>query len=265
MENNLPLEWKLSMPMADMGFAFTNYINTAVQQQMPELVDLFPLRNGWHSESHKGEGWIAFRIVDRLGTGSPAGGEMNSNDVAELRSRMLPFRNFTHQDLYKILGDSWFGFDRFSYVGPYSEPFACWPDAVQHLVDWLNLFVVPEVLRRNKARTARAIPDLSQVDRARLLQSLWVLECEESMTQGSAFYVHNVGLITCDHVLGSTTHAFQPQNLRDRHPIQIVIRNSVIDLAILKIDITPTEGLDIGSADNAEQLDRIVAAGFPNY
>jgi len=201
------------------------------------------------------------------GTSVPSVGEMSNDAISELRSLILPFRNFTHQDLYEILGNGWFGFDKFTYVGPYEDPFASWPHAAQHLIDWLNHLVVPEVLRRNTARTRRAMPDLTQVDRITLLQSLWVLECEDddTLTQGTAFYIHDIGLVTCDHVLGVNTYAFKPESFHNRYRVETIIRNSTIDLAILKVDASVEKGLCMGSADQVEQLDHIVAAGFPYY
>jgi len=129
----------------------------------------------------------------------------------------------------------------------------------------LNDFVVPEVLKRNMARTIRAIPELPQIDRAKILQSLWVLECEERMMQGTAFHLQGIGLITCDHVLGTQTHAFKPQSYLDRYPVKIIARNSDIDLAILRIEAPLDDGLNLTSADDVQQLDEVVAAGFPNY
>jgi Trypsin-like peptidase domain len=265
MSTDFVCEWKLSMPMADMGYSIARCISSVATQQMPELADLFPMRSGWHSESCVGDDWIAVCLVDRYGTGTPSGQPMGDADANMLKSLILPYRVLTHHELYEVLGDTWFSFDKFTYLGPYHAPYACWPHAAQHVLDWLNHFVVPEVLQRNLARTIRAIPELPQIDRAKILQSLWVLECEERMVQGTAFHLQGTGLITCDHVLGTHTHAFKPQSYQNRYPVKIIARNSDIDLAILDIDAPLEGGLNSASADDVQQLDEVVAAGFPNY
>jgi RNA-directed DNA polymerase len=45
----------------------------------------------------------------------------------------------------------------------------------------------------------------------RLADALWVLECEETCTQGTAFYLRDVGLVTCAHAVHPKTHAFRAE------------------------------------------------------
>jgi len=265
MSDKLVCEWKLSEPVAEMAFAIVEYINNVVRAQAPDLIDLFPLRNAWHAEVCLGEDWIALSINEQIGGGIPVGGEMSDVVSSELKALISPLRKYNHQELYDILGEKWFGFNKFTYVGPYQAPNACWPDVAQHVVDWLNHLVAPEVLQRNRARVLRAVPDLSQNDQERIMQSLWVLECEETSLQGTAFYLRDIGLVTCDHVLGTHTYAFKPQSHGERYPVKVVIRDKGIDLAILRIDAPLGDGLLHISADDVQQMQGVFAFGFPNY
>ncbi len=119
MSTGFVCEWKLSMPMADMGYGITRLINSVVTQQMPELADLFPMRSGWHAETCVGDDWIAFCLVDRYGTGTPSGQPMEDAVANDLKSLILPYRALTHHELYELLGDAWFDVSKFTYVGPY--------------------------------------------------------------------------------------------------------------------------------------------------
>jgi RNA-directed DNA polymerase len=98
-----------------------------------------------------------------------------------------------------------------------------------------------------------------------LLATIWVLECDVDIKQGTAFMLSGVGLITCSHVVGRATHAFQPGNVGQRYPVKVVAKNDDLDLAILEIDPMPSDALEKGEPEKAEQLDQITLLGFPNF
>lgn len=125
--------------------------------------------------------------------------------------------------------------------------------------------VIPDILRRNKTRVLRAIPAPPPLDIKAILDSLWVLECEEHSKQGSAFWLAEVGLVTCDHVLGPGARAFRPSEPTRYFDVRVVARHAAIDLAILTLENLPPRGLQKGSADALRPMDHIAVAGFPNY
>lgn len=84
------------------------------------------------------------------------------------------------------------------------------------------------------------------------------------MVQGTAFYLTDIGLVTCDHVLGSATHAFHYSNPSVKYPITILRRHKVIDLAVLAFDGT-AKGLRAGNPASLKVMDHILVAGHPNY
>jgi RNA-directed DNA polymerase len=98
-----------------------------------------------------------------------------------------------------------------------------------------------------------------------LERSIWVLECEELMKQGTAFFLEGVGLVTCDHVVGPRTAAFQASAPSVKFPVTIVARDEHIDIAILSIDAPPASTLKRGRPDRLHHYSRIMIAGYPNY
>ena len=98
-----------------------------------------------------------------------------------------------------------------------------------------------------------------------IASNLWILECEEEISQGTAFMLDGIGLITCQHVIGKATHAFQADDHSTKYPIEVISENEEIDLAILKIEGENTQGLKLGDCTNLFQRQNITVAGFPNY
>ena len=95
--------------------------------------------------------------------------------------------------------------------------------------------------------------------------NLWILECEETCQQGTAFMLEGIGLITCQHVIGEDTHAFKADNFSKKYPVEVISENEHIDLAILKIEGENTQGLKPGDCTNLSREDKITVAGFPKY
>lgn len=264
----LKLEWKLDDPPFDLSFALTNALQKIIYEEFPDLSDMFPMMRslGWGSKIYLGDGWLAVRILNGKGNCIPiSGGDLEGSELEELTAKILPFTPRNHQELFEMLGSDWFSFERFTYVGPYLDSLACWPDAAEHLIDWLKALVIPEVLKRNQSRVLRAIPTPPQFSFDKIKHALWILECEEEIMQGTAFNLSGVGLVTCNHVLKSATKAFRADDSSRKHKITIQASNKDIDLAILSIDKHLGEGLPMGSADSLEQMDHLVVAGFPNY
>jgi len=262
----LKLEWKLSkQPFPDIGFVIADTICKAVHNQMSELADMFPFKSNWKLSGHIGDDWIAIRIIDRPGSGVPSIGELKREELDELKAKILPLSLRNHSELYGLLGATWLAFDRFAYVGPYLDPYMSWSHLSGHIIAWLNNIVVPEVLKRNEARIMRAIPSPPQFNIEKIARALFVLECEDTSRQGSAFSLAGVGFITCAHVLGPKTCAFKAEDYNRKYPIEVLASNDDIDLAVLKIDLDQDFDLEEGSVDELKHLNHIAVAGFPNY
>jgi RNA-directed DNA polymerase len=97
--------------------------------------------------------------------------------------------------------------------------------------------------------------------------ALWVLIHEEgeSYSQGTAFMLKDVGLVTCQHVLKAKMHAFRHDKPSIKYPISVVAEDKGRDLAILKIDADNPYGLVESKNPSFSYHDKITLAGFPNY
>lgn len=262
----MKLEWQFSnYPAGDISSAIVQAVSEIAHQQMPDLADMFPFQTSSETLHYLDEGWMAVRITHYHTRGVASIGSLEGDELEEIRQKIQPFTPRSHAELFRLLGPSWFSSERFTYVGPYQQTAACWPDLLQHLVDWLNHLVVREVMLRNQARVLRAIPSPPQFDLSKIRRSLWVLECEEVCNQGTAFALSGVGLITCHHVLGRSTQAFRPDAPSEKYQVRIRAANEAIDLAVLDVEAPPNYPLEQGTADNLKQMDHIAVAGFPNY
>ncbi len=262
----LTLDWKIpSPPMPTIGLAVGRTLVDIVREEMPDLTDMFPLQSNWHLEWHFDKSWMAFRFTGIGGGATITTRDFTLSEVERLQQQVLPFVERSHAELFQLLGPEWFTFDMFTYVGPFENSYASWVDILQHLIDWLNHLVVPEVLRRNQSRVLRVISSPPQFDLNIISQSLWVLECEETIKQGTGFMLAGTGLVTCQHVLGTATHAIHPLSSLQKFPVRVLAQNPVVDLAVLFIDTNVGLELPKGSADELQQMDHIAVAGFPNF
>lgn len=261
----MQLEWKLGGdPLVTIGFAISDAMVSAVNRTTPDLSDLFPLLGRFELRGHIDEEWLIVRFSELLGPGAPSIGPLDDVEIDGVRRLIEPFEPRPHVELHELLGDEWFSFQRFTYIGSYRNSYACWPNVRQHLFQWLNRMVLPEVLRRNERRILRAIPKPPQFN-PNIIRACWVLECEETSKQGTAFNLRGTGLVSCSHVLGSKTMAFHPDDVTNKYPVSVVKKHEGLDLAVLSIDHEIADGLVAGTADNLQNMNHVAVAGFPNY
>lgn len=96
-------------------------------------------------------------------------------------------------------------------------------------------------------------------------ESLWVIEDDEDATQGTAFALGGVGLITCAHVLGKKPVVFQASNIDEKYPAKILSRNDDIDLAILSIEKELPSVLQMADPSKLNMHDDVLLTGFPQF
>jgi RNA-directed DNA polymerase len=96
--------------------------------------------------------------------------------------------------------------------------------------------------------------------------ALWVIGCEETGLQGSAFYMKDLGLVTCAHVLGPQSRAYNPST-NEAADFKIVALDRLVDLAVLELKGTRAENRAFEMADvsRLSRLDKVFVLGFPRY
>jgi hypothetical protein len=248
--------WDLTnWPAGGIGSHISTAVRKLARVQVPDLADMFPFHHGIKSSVYLGDDYLAASLTSINGVNT--GGEFNSDEIAEF-SKAATQHPISHDDVVNILAPRWFSAERFTYIGPYKKPHGCWPHLVLHLTDWLNRYVVPDALEKNRKRVVRAIPPAPTFDVARILNALWVLESETKCNQGTAFAIEEAETITCSHVLAEDTCAFRAADpMRRKFPVRVVRKNEAIDLAMIALDCGAGPALRRGSADEIKIMDHI--------
>lgn len=262
-EGRAPNQGDVAMSIA---IAIRNEAQRLVRVCTPDLEQSFPFSHNFHFNAHFEEnGWFGLRLIFIPGLSMMVGPSMDATDAALLKACVEPYKFRPPAEIRKALGKSWYDQDRFTYVGPIEGANVSWSDICAQLLSWLNEDALPNVLSLNAIRVQRAVPKPPSYDIGFLSQALWVLECEHSCTQGTAFALSGVGLVTCNHVLGSQTVAFRYDNPSKKYPIKLLAHNKVVDLAIIGIDAELPGALEQGDPSLVQQMDHILVLGHPNY
>jgi len=129
--------------------------------------------------------------------------------------------------------------------------------------------IIKELVFRDATLRAASAPaeDRSMLEKETTLISnaLWVLDCETSGKQGTAFALRDVGLITCQHVLGPATKAYRPEDHTRKYDTHVLAQDETLDLAVLKVAAHLGLGLARDDPQALQHGDDIKVSGFPNY
>lgn len=265
------INFDLKLPALEMvGFQITKSINHLIEvSNFNDLSDLFPFRNSWELVYYSNDHLVIAKISNRLDSGMPTVGVLKKEDLDYLDARItLAPGEKSYLNLCSLLGKKWVSSNTFTFIGAYRNLHISSYELLSQLTEWLNHYVITEVLAKNRARIARVIPNPPQYDIntvKKIQDAIWILECEDAVIQGTAFYLNDTGFVTCQHVLGKNTKAFHPKDLSSKFSISILSQNKDIDLALIQIKDIDSTGLSIGSANNLNLMEHILIAGYPNY
>lgn len=109
-----------------------------------------------------------------------------------------------------------------------------------------------------------------------LFEEVFVIESTSGMIQGTAFYLNEVGIITCDHCIRGDDgnilkdlEIWRANDIKVKVKVEVVNSNQSIDIALLKLSDVDNpflgKGLSLGDSDEVNRLDNVGVAGFPNY
>ncbi len=108
----------------------------------------------------------------------------------------------------------------------------------------------------------------------KLEKSIWVLEFNDGdlpddISQGTAFFLEGVGLVTCAHCVGNNTYIYHPSDPSKHYDVIVVAKSDDIDLAVLDVpEPLPAKSLGFSSASDSnfvQRGDRTTLAGFPQF
>jgi S1-C subfamily serine protease len=141
-----------------------------------------------------------------------------------------------------------------------------------------------EIYRKFRAAfnqlSTRPIPFHASSHEFLLENATWVIECasihtkdgktSEDCAQGTAFFLKDIGIVTCAHCLGNVrNYICHPSAPAKEFDVEVVAKSDDIDLAILRmvdVDQQPSAAF-IQSTDSnfVQRGDKIVVAGYPDF
>lgn len=259
--------------IGDLPVRLVTYLTEVVRQQFVELMPDFPFFNLYAGHSYVGKEYFAstvYELYHRSGTVMTA-----VQDDKGMLSKYAEIYNAnpypTFEQIDAVIGEAGFNFDTFSYVGKIVNGKLSYQHIGEVLTGYLNTYVLPVVYERNKTRILRAVATPPLFDITRILRNTYVIESESLSLQGTAFYLKDYGLITCQHCTAigdkkaEDIKIFHASNHIRQWDAVCIKSNETIDLAVLQSDIPLEEGLNIGNSDAIVRMDHLGICGYPNY
>lgn len=99
-------------------------------------------------------------------------------------------------------------------------------------------------------------------------RSVWVLDNDMAIVQGTAFFLKDVGLVTAAHCVegAGEVEVYHPSKPANKFQARVLKTDTHRDLAILEHDIPATEFFELERAiDAVAQGDHLSAIGYPDY
>ncbi|WP_428327895.1 S1 family peptidase [Mucilaginibacter sp.] len=241
-----------------------------VKYMSPELRGSIPFVNGWHAFVYHEDDLMIVLLQDSPGVEKIESIKPDYLNFIKGLIKELPQLDF--ETIYAETGDRFYSVEMFSYFGPsyinesVSDIFAkTWPTLGGFLGAYIQDVLIPKLYDLEKEKIQKILPPPQTFDLKTITQALWVLESDELSVQGTAFALKGHGLVTCEHVLGPDTHAFQINEVNKKYPVKVLKKHEVIDLAILEIQGFNLEHFLEAEISEVKQMDQITVAGFPNY
>jgi hypothetical protein len=236
-----------------------------IDEQMPDIRGDFPDYRNWTCEQFKLDNILLVKFECKSG-GIPCVGSIPVQVANEILATIGRARKYHELRCISAL-ERYFSRDKCLFVVDLTNGGFDWDIAGEFVVDWINHAAVDHAIDLNQKRISRAIPTPPQYSQQLILQALWVLECEESISQGSAFWLNDVGLVTCEHVVSQATRlcAFHPATPQKKFKTRVVKANDAVDLAVLQLEVSPPEVPLSRFAGQSELHDHALVSGFPNY
>lgn len=148
---------------------------------------------------------------------------------------------------------------------------------VQEWEEGINIIVRKIEHALNNLNLISVFAEKAFYDVEKILDNTFVLISEAGAAQGTAFYLRNIGIVTCDHCVRKETNdpfyndliIHRGVDLKRQVKVNVIKSHPNLDIAILQLESDEDdflgEGLEKGDSDTVKQMDPTLAAGFPNY
>lgn len=198
--------------------------------------------------------------------GLPSGGEMKPAELERVLELVGEARSYAELKQINALSE-FYAKDKFLVIAEIEQGDVNWSQVYSGITAWLADIPIPRALDINQNRVKLALPQPPQFSLTSVADALWVLECEDTLSQGTAFELEERGVITNEHVIAGSSEivAFRASKPSCRYSVKVLKSNPVLDLATLNIDGPLTENSLRESSTEPNQMDHIAVCGFPNY
>lgn len=237
---------------------------STIKEQFPEFYIYFPFERQPLGEVYIDERRVVARVKWDCAGRALSVGSFSIKDIEKIKAFNEDIFSYGYAELKDALGAEWIGREVYTYISHHAGGGISFDRYDNLRISWLNDILTP-ISEENRTRVLRAIPMQPQYEIEPLSKTLWVLEGDESMTQGSGFAIGAREIVTCSHCVFDDTMLFQHNNFNVKYKIENITRNEDIDIAILDIGIELEHFLAIGNPDEAQLMDHILILGHPNY
>lgn len=245
--------------------ALRDSMSQAIEYSLPFLKGDFPPLGQFNFETGYDDE-VCLITMHFKNSGIPSMGTMKPEKFAFLKEIIGRSRGYSGLKALKEL-NSYFEWDKFIIALEVNDGSVDYHTAQGDVIDWLNDVPLARAYRHNAERVKAAIPTPPQYSLAAVQKSMWVLECDETMVQGTAFEIEKYGVITNEHVVNEATAlvAFQVDSVGKKYSTRILLQNSALDLAIIEIIGAPKNSALSIELGEVKPMAHVAVCGFPNY
>lgn len=257
--------YAVSAMIPNFAFALGEFSAGVVEESLPHLKGDLPTFGQFDFAvgSDDEASIVAMRFK---GSGLPRGGRMVDKEFNQLKLLAGPARICAELSIKPELRE-YFGWDRFLLVLDVVNGEVDWHVAQREMLAWLADAPLDRAQLLNTRRVQSAIPRPPQYCLSRMQAAMWVLECEDSNTQGTAFDLDPYGVVTNEHVVRGATGmiAFRALEPTIRYSIRVLSENSALDLAIIEVVDAARPGPLLPDSSDVPHMAHVAVCGFPNF
>jgi len=249
----------------NLAFAIMGEMAKMTTEQVPELKPDLPSFTSCNFKIGVND-YICVATIEFKESGVPAGGTMDAADFSKLKATIGNSRRFSELKAIAELADS-FAWNKLVIAVDVENEAIDWHLVAEDLVSWANIVPLPRAQQINEKRVRMALPPPPQYSLASMQSAMWVLECEESCKQGTAFDLVGYGTITNAHVVENTTalKAFRADKPTEKYSVTVEKQNQALDLAVIKIEGGRAPSPLHNANTETMQMDHVAVCGFPNF
>lgn len=249
----------------NLAFAIMGHLAKITTEQVPELKPDLPSFTNCNFKIGVDDE-VCIATIEFKESGILAGGAMDDLEFAQLKAMIKNNRRFVELKTIGELAAS-YDWNKLVIAVNVQNDAIDWHLVAEDLMNWANAIALPRAQKINEKRVRMALPTPPQYSLASVQAAMWVLECDESFQQGTAFDLVGYGTVTNAHVVEGTTNllAFRADQPTEKFLVSIDKQNQTLDLALITIEGGQSPFSLYGASAETKQMDHVAVCGFPNF